>query len=219
MILGGRLDQETKQELKELIRPEYTQKELAKMRMQGQQKPEGITWAQWMAPFSLKPQHEKILYLAAMGHNASRIADEMGMSLQSVSKILQSDRGQFRIAELQHHLYGKSIKKRFQSLASKAADVVENVLDDQNAKANIRLKAADMILDRAFGKPKQTIDQNVTNNQSIFEKIDELLEKSGKIVETTCKHGDIEEAEIVKKDEIVIEKEIDAIDEWCKKNL
>lgn len=53
----------------------------------------------------------------------------------------------------------KKLPKEFKELAEKntvpALEVVLNIMNDAGAKHTDRLKAAEMVLDRAIGKPKQ----------------------------------------------------------------
>ncbi len=48
--------------------------------------------------------------------------------------------------------------------APKAARYLVELIDDDTAPAKLRLRAAEVLLERVYGKPKQEIDANVNNS-------------------------------------------------------
>lgn len=59
-----------------------------------------------------------------------------------------------------------ALARRMQGLTLKAADVIEKILNDDNATNSERLAAAKEVFDRAIGKPKQASTLEVTHNAS-----------------------------------------------------
>ena len=55
---------------------------------------------------------------------------------------------------------------RIRSLSDKAVAALESVLDDEDAPADAKIRAATIVIERQLGKPRQEIDQNVTNHQA-----------------------------------------------------
>jgi hypothetical protein len=52
------------------------------------------------------------------------------------------------------------------ALTGKAVAALESVLDNPDASDEVKVKAASLVFDRTFGKPRQEIDQNVTTHQT-----------------------------------------------------
>ena len=59
-----------------------------------------------------------------------------------------------------------ALARRMQGLTFKAADVIEKILNDDEATNGERLAAAKEVFDRAIGKPKQQATLEVTHNAS-----------------------------------------------------
>jgi hypothetical protein len=55
---------------------------------------------------------------------------------------------------------------RIRSLSDKAVAALEAVLDDAKAPADAKIKAANIVIERQLGKPRQELDQHVTNHQA-----------------------------------------------------
>jgi hypothetical protein len=51
------------------------------------------------------------------------------------------------------------------ALTAKAVAAVESVLDNPDASDEVKVKAASLVFDRTFGKPRQEIDSTVTTQQ------------------------------------------------------
>ena len=50
------------------------------------------------------------------------------------------------------------LKKSFKEASPKALETLKRVLDDPGAKDSDKIRAAEIILDRAYGKPTQSVD-------------------------------------------------------------
>lgn len=121
----------------------------------------------------LLPRHYAIVDLAAAGHNYKVIADMVGMAPQSVSLILRSPlvqaelvrrRSQSQDAKIlgmdNDAMLGKA-RSILEKAAEKAAKTVEHCLDDDDG--TLRLRAANSILDRVFGKADEKSSRQVLN--------------------------------------------------------
>ncbi len=53
---------------------------------------------------------------------------------------------------------------KIKSLSPKAVTALESVLDDPDATADAKIRAANIVIERQLGKPRQEIDQTVTQN-------------------------------------------------------
>lgn len=52
----------------------------------------------------------------------------------------------------------EELKLAFRAAAPEALDVLKKILRDENAKHSDRIKCAEIILDRGYGKPVQAVD-------------------------------------------------------------
>lgn len=55
----------------------------------------------------------------------------------------------------------EDIKQAFKDLTPKAIETLQKILDDDNAKYADKIKAAEIIMDRGYGKPTQALDVDV----------------------------------------------------------
>lgn len=152
-----------------------------------------------------------IVYLAAQGKTAKEISEATDISLSTIKSILDREHVQFEIGHLRHKLFGRDAKKRWKDMIPKAQDAVEKVLDNPNltTRPGIQLHAAEIVLDRAEGKPKQTIDHQGSLVRDVFDMLREKKEKPVLDVTPIANDSDPEENQ----------KPLNAVDEWAKKNL
>jgi hypothetical protein len=57
-----------------------------------------------------------------------------------------------------------ALLSKIRSLSDKAVKALESVFDNPDAPADAKIKAANIVIERQLGKPRQEIDQNVTQN-------------------------------------------------------
>jgi hypothetical protein len=69
----------------------------------------------------------------------------------------------------------KDLKEAFKAASPKALEILKKILADPEAKDSDRLRAAEIILDRAYGKPAQSVDIT-TDTVTIQETLNERLE-------------------------------------------
>lgn len=184
----------------------YTSQEILSLRRAGAPKPSDITWTEWKAPTQLNSTHELVAYMTATGQSRATIADVAGISPEAVSRLLGCERTKFRIKELQFQIFGKDPHKRFESILSTAIQTVSDILEDPKIKPAVKLQAAQTVLDRVMGKPKQSIEVKDVTLADFYGKLDQMFAK---------KEGDVVDAEIV-ENEI---KKRDHIDQWVDDNL
>ena len=120
---------------------------------------------------NLANKDEMLVYLSAKGAKTSEIASALDLTPQTVRLKLADDRVQFEIKRLRYQLYGKDHKKRFQDILPYAMDVTEEILKSPSAKPQLRFAAAQEVMDRALGKPKQTVEHEGSLVRSLLEKL------------------------------------------------
>lgn len=59
----------------------------------------------------------------------------------------------------------KDALQQIRDLAPKAAEAMRRILDDPKAPNSLKLRVAEIVLDRAYGKPKQEIDASLNRGE------------------------------------------------------
>lgn len=115
--------------------------------------------------------------MAAIGLSAKDISDQLGLPMTRVDAILKSPEACGLINDIQDKIYIKNFPGMVQKLVPKAMKTIVEVLDCSEEKGATRLEAAKTILDRAMGKPQQTIEHKGSQIRELFEQLD-LMKKS-----------------------------------------
>jgi hypothetical protein len=189
--------------------PKYSASEIERMKMAGMTRPTDCSVAEWTGIGKLKPSHELIAYMLAQGMSVGEICKKTKRSRSFVNTLQSRSRFTFRVQELQYLMYGRHAMKKLQSLVPHAINATAEVLQDDEAKASSKLRAAELVLDRVMGKPKQTIEYESASLSDFYKRLDQIIEAKK-----------VPPKEIEGTEEIVIEAEVvDEVDEWCEANL
>lgn len=201
-----------------------------KMKAEGLSKPDDVSELTWNQVEEVQPgPHTLVAHLAACGLRPSEIAEQTGYALTTVRQYLASEKIQLEIRALQHKYFGRDSMRRFQSLINEAADTLEDTMRDKQVKPSVRVMAADKILDRALGKPKQFL--SVEGN--LIRRVYETLDSTGRRVQTTVEVADNPNIKDVthnasESNPNVIEKratpnpnadQSSYVDDWVEKNI
>lgn len=110
----------------------------------------------------LRTQHKTIAQLHVAGVRTGEIADEVGMTMTTVQKILNDALCIAYVKTLQDKAEDVviDVRKRLANMNSAALDVIEDLLIDEKAPRNIALAAAKDVLDRNGYKPTDNIILN-----------------------------------------------------------
>lgn len=211
----------------------FSEDQLISMREQGLERPEAISYSRWKAPRSQGIPYHPIVILAAADVKTEAIAELLQISINIVAVYLNEETIRQEIAMIQKTLMRKETNPRFLSLVPKAIDVAEEVMQDDNQKAAIRLAAAQLIMERALGRPTQQVDLGGSLIRTLFERLDaKEVEQMQPVYEPKIIRSPLLIQGIVKDNELIvdvvtdneqpIEKEQetnDAIDSWIKNHL
>jgi hypothetical protein len=115
-----------------------------------------------------------IVQMAAAGLPTSYIAKQVRLKERTVDNVLMKPVIKKRIRNAQERFWGKGIRKRMESLAAKALDTIEALLDDPGAKCSTKLAASTYIVDQAVGKAQQNVAIAHTSLGEIMERIDKM---------------------------------------------
>lgn len=131
-----------------------------------------------MAESILSTRENAIIYLAAQGKPNSEIAEALGLSPHTVGNTVREERIQFEIRRLRHRLFGsdtKVAKKKFDEMVGSAQKVIEDILENPNTtvKPQLKFMAAQEVLDRSLGKPKQSVEVTGSLIEQLFDRLDQ----------------------------------------------
>lgn len=113
-----------------------------------------------------------VAHFAAVGQRPKEIAARTGISIDEVHTHLNTESVQREIRALQHEYFGRDPMQRFKTLINDAADILEDTMKDKHVKTSVRVQAADKILDRALGKPKQIFNLEGNLIRRVYETLD-----------------------------------------------
>lgn len=155
---------------KRLLDPDVVKR----MKEAGLPKPPDVLADSWNQVQHVKVgAHTMVAHMAACGCQPKQIADATGLNISTVKNYLNSEKIKFEIKKLQHQMFAKDPIRRFKGLVEEATTVLEETMHDKNAKPSVRMVAADKILDRALGKPKQFLSVEGSLIRRIYESLDD----------------------------------------------
>lgn len=141
--------------------PEYLQY----LRTTGQEKPDDVSWGEWLAPLKLSHRHETIALLAAAGASQAKICELTGYSASRMSILINSPEMQNLIPIKREELYGKTLKERLQGAIDPAMTRLESAVaavgdpkHDPNIKPKERLDVAKWLVEKVSGKAPQKVE-------------------------------------------------------------
>lgn len=148
---------------------------------------------------TLSDRHHSILRLHLLGYDNRDIAQKLGVSETNVSVVTNSNLGKVQRAMLKAELDNTAMEaaKQIRSLAPKAVQLLEEIMDNQDAPAAVRLSAAKDALDRAgFGAAKKvdvnsmSISLSSRELEDIKERAMQRAQESGILIDITPEEAD-----------------------------
>lgn len=169
------------------------------------------------APVSARAK--AVCHMAAIGFTNKEIAVSLAIPENRVKAVLGSRSARAMIDKIQHDLFFSDPQKMFRTEVPRAFKRIRKVLYGEKTKDGDVLKAADMIFDRALGKPKQEVQHEASSIRQLFEMLDKQNDAAQKptIIEAKVVNQDIQDAEIVEVNSETEPK--DDIEKWIKDNL
>lgn len=154
---------------KRLLDPDVVKR----MKEAGMQRPDDVSKNSWEQVQKVKVgRHTLVAHMAAAGLQPKEIAEAAGLTPSTVKRYLASPKIQMEVKRIQHKYLGTDPMRRFRQMMGRAADVMEETMEDPAVKPSVRLMAADKILDRAVGKPKQYIQMEGSLIRRVYEHLD-----------------------------------------------
>lgn len=164
-------------------------------------------------PVEKDPEYYKaIAYLWAGGANQEQISVMIGKPTHEVKNILALDRIKQLVFQIQKGQAKTDAKKIIKSIVPDAIEVARAIMLSPENKAATRANIAFQFMDRAMGRPTQTIDVGGSLIKDLFERLDNMQKaKETKEIEAEVSRiEDVEDAETVEKDKFT---------KWVDENL
>lgn len=151
------LPPEVYESIKHYTDSDITDEIINELKAMNYSKPPNITWPRWNVLNNPKIIHEHIVNMAVLGKSQKAIAQELGFNIERIKAILRSDKIKASIQAKMADLYQENIKKALNSRALKGLEVIDSIIDDNTARANVKLDAAKFLIEHSVGKPQQSI--------------------------------------------------------------
>lgn len=130
----------------------------------------------------LDNRHLKAIELLAEGESIDRVASEIGIDRRTLYRWRTSPVFMGALAEAQKHGLDAA-KTRMAQLRERAVDAVEQTLTDPDAPYPVKLKAAEMVLDRT-GMSADALDaeSEPTNDADMLDAVREFVRQNPGVV-------------------------------------
>lgn len=149
------------------------------------------------------PEHRFLLYLFAQGNSSKEVFVALGGQIDPVTKQPVPGTGRYsyhwvcqirrqawfreQLTQFLHETGKDLVQAKLQTEVIPSLDVVLAIRDDTDAPSNVRLTAANSLIDRFLGKPTQVVQQIAPSSVAKFESDADLLEKQIAQVEEEMK--------------------------------
>lgn len=127
-------------------------------KMLGMPRLPNISYSRWHSPIGDKLAYEYMLSMAVAGMPATKIAVELNYHPDQVRRVLAKPEIKEAIEIKKQEVFGKDYKNYLSSRMQKSLAVLDNILDSDKVKDNVRLAAAQMVIEHTVGKPQQTVE-------------------------------------------------------------
>lgn len=123
--------------------------------------------------FKARDQHRArlICYLKAIGFKNKDIAAAIGGTSAEVLRVLKSESAQDEIERVQQQIFVAEPAKMFETILPSAVRIAVNAMMSRKTKTSVRVDAAFKFMDRALGKPTQTVEHNTNLVRELITKI------------------------------------------------
>jgi len=167
----------------------------------------------------LPPGYRVVAYLHAAKATDAEISTLTGETTDEVSRILQLDLVRSLAQDVQKRQYSRDPIAHDRTLVPDSIVVTQNIMLDGREKGTTRLKAAEMIQDRALGKPMQKMDIQSSSIATLFDMLDDLNRKDrARAIEAESrriKGEEVEEAEVLEENT----RPPAPFEKWVEENL
>ena len=112
-----------------------------------------------------------VLHFAAFGYSPQKVSELTGLTVSAVRNMTRSPSAQTEILRLQKQLFEKDFRQVFMQILPVAVNTAYGIMTSKKSRDSVKLQASVEFMDRALGKPKQTIENTETTLAQVLEKI------------------------------------------------
>lgn len=124
----------------------------------------------------LPPKAQMIAYGLAKGATTKEISDLTGLARNTVKSWMKDTRVINCTRMIQHISGIPNLTDEFKKLTPRALEVMHELMNDETCPAGTRLDAANKIIERIYGKPKERVAHEGNLLQGLYEKLDKKEE-------------------------------------------
>ena len=118
-----------------------------------------------------KHRTKVICYLKAIGFKNQDIRKTLNCSLYEINKVTQSASAQEEIERIQREIFVNEPAKMFDAILPEAIKVAVNAMMSKKVSTSTRVDAAFKFMDRALGKPTQTVEHKTNLVKELLTKL------------------------------------------------
>lgn len=131
-----------------------------------------------------KTRWAEIARLHAMGHTNNQIAAQLGYSVPALSVALAKPWVQAEVERLRARYYNQDAAALIKESALDGARVIHSVINDSNAKMQLRVDTSKWAIEKATGKPKQEIAVESATLGTFMELVKNMRD-AGEVIDIT----------------------------------
>lgn len=120
-----------------------------------------------------KYRRKVICYLKAIGFKNKDIRRTLNCTPNEITKVLKSESCQEEIERIQREIFVNEPAKMFDAILPEAIKVAVNAMMSQKVNTSIRVDAAFKFMDRALGKPTQTVEHKTNLVKELITKLND----------------------------------------------
>jgi DNA-binding transcriptional MerR regulator len=125
--------------------------------------------------YKARDQHRArlICYLKAIGFKNKDIAAAINGTSAEVLRVLRSESAQAEIERVQQEIFVAEPAKMFENILPSAVRIAVSAMMSRKTKTSVRVDAAFKFMDRALGKPTQTVEHSTNMVKELLTKLSE----------------------------------------------
>lgn len=122
-------------------------------------------------PSNDKYRRRVICYLKAIGFKNKDIKNTLHCTYAEIKRVCESESGKAEIERVQREIFVNEPQKMFEAILPEAIKVAVNAMMSKKVNTSIRVDAAFKFMDRALGKPTQTVEHKTNLVRELITKI------------------------------------------------
>lgn len=204
---------------------ETTDEVLSVMRSLDMPKPAHISEIQWEnAREHLDTRVKKAIAYTALGLKPAQAARMVGITPVTLKRALTSQAGAKELNRIYDAVIVEEAKKKIDEILPVAIDTAFQIMVNEKTKDSVRMEGAFRFMDRAMGRPTQTVEMTHDLVRRVYQRLDEIRTVRSEVSTSDLKSSNSESTNdsaqvAVASAVVVVEEKKDEIDSWVEENL